>query len=62
MKNDCNSYVATFIAVVAIIVGLIIGNQEGYNRLRNAAIEAGVAEWTINKTNGIRQFQFLSPK
>lgn len=45
------------IAILAFMVGVITGVKT----MQTNAIEAGVAHYTVNSTNGITQFKYKKP-
>lgn len=53
--------------VIGLVIGFIAGTilfcfvaDKALDGLRNEAIKAGAAEWTVNPTTGETQFQFRS--
>jgi hypothetical protein len=52
------------IVTIALIMRLtfwIIGWSIGHNGMKDQAISAGVAHYTVNSTNGIVTFEFKKP-
>ena len=52
------------IATIVFVFGIIIGFKAGENRatatIRNKAIEANAAKWTIDEKTGEKEFVFIS--
>lgn len=48
-----------FVFGVGVICGVLLGQCDGKNKMRNRAIEAGVAEWRVDSKTGETEFVWV---
>lgn len=65
MKDDVlEILIILFLLILFIILGFMAGNKSGAQEMQktfqNNAISAGVAHWTVNPTNGVSTFEFIT--
>ncbi len=60
--NNKEAIGLTVIVLIIAFLGFCLGLIEGAKTIKKYAIEAGVARYVVNPTNGITQFEFKNQK
>ena len=62
MNDKLEAIALTVMMLIIAFLAFCLGLTEGAKTIKKNAIEAGVAHYTVNPTNGMTQFEFKAAK